>query len=325
MVENRILIGDVGATNARYALVSPLSGGYQEERVLLCKDYESCESSIAAYLELMEVSAVGGICLAVAGPVVNGEVNFPNNPWQVSRQRLSVFFGVSQVSLINDFEGLAFCLPHLRQDDLLQIGAVPSRSLKQENYQVGVIGPGTGLGAAGMIGRDDMQVPLVTEAGHVSFAPQTDLQVEVSRILHEQYDRVSNERVLSGHGLENIFGALRIINGLDRNGWTAAEIFSQVKSDPLAAQATAVMFEILGQVAGDFALSMGAFDGIFLGGGILQKNQSLLLRSDFRQAFENKGRQRYLMETIPTSLITHEQPGLLGATAYAMAKFSSGR
>ena len=321
MVENEILIGDVGATNARYALLSPLSGNYEEERVLLCEDYESCESSIAAYLNLVDRPAVDGICLAVAGPVIKGEVNFPNNPWLVAEEKLAMNLGITPVKFINDFECLAYSLPHLSQADLEQVGAVPSRSLERENYQVGVIGPGTGLGAAGLLSRDDFQAPVITEAGHISFAPQTDLQEKVLHALQARYERVSNERVLSGHGLENIFSALRTINGLDVSGWSAAEIFSQVNNDRLALQATAMMFEILGQVAGDFALSIGAFDGLYLGGGILPKHKDLLMRSSFRQSFEKKGRYRYLMETIPTILITHAQPGLLGVAAYATVEF----
>ena len=323
MADDLLLVGDVGATNARYALASTETGTYRDEQVLLCESFDSCEASIEHYLSHAGIADVQGICLAVAGPVVDGKVTFPNNPWKVQEARLSAAFGDARALLINDFAAVAMSLPLLSQSDLIPIGEHPAARQWPGDYCVGVIGPGTGLGAAGLICQGGSVARFITEAGHVGFAPQTDLQVEVWRVLSNRFERVSNERVLSGQGLENILSALYEVYDKSDDLLQAVEIFSLFGSNHLATQAVEMLFEILGQVAGDFALSVGAFDGIYLGGGILQKHQELLLQSRFRQSFETKGRQRYIMESIPTRLITHPQPGLLGAVAFAAAELAA--
>ena len=320
MADNLLLVGDVGATNARYALASTETGTYWDEQVLPCESFDSCEASIQHYLSHAGIDDVQEISLAVAGPVVDGKVTFPNNPWKVQEAVLSTAFGVARAMLINDFAAVSMSLPLLSQWDLIPIGEHPVGRQGPGDYCVGVIGPGTGLGAAGLICQGGSVARFVSEAGHMGFAPQTDLQAEVWRVLSNTFERVSNERVLSGQGLENILSALCGVYDKSDDLLQAAEIFSLFGSNHLATQAVQMLFEILGQVAGDFALSVGAFDGIYLGGGILQKHQELLLKSGFRQSFESKGRERHIMESIPTRLITHPQPGLLGAVAFAATK-----
>ena len=138
--------------------------------------------------------------------------------------------------------------------------------------------------------------------------------------LRERYDRVSAERFVSGPGIENIYWALCRIHGEQRPQLEAAEIFVRAsdRSNPRAAEAVQVFFEILGQVAGDYALALGARDGIFIAGGIVRRYPELLENSRFRSGFESKGRHRSLMERIPTRLILHEHPGLLGAAYCAL-------
>ena len=142
------------------------------------------------------------------------------------------------------------------------------------------------------------------------------MQLKVLKQLRQRYERVSEERMVSGPGLENIYWALRKIHGEKTNGITAAEIFSRVlaNEDVIATEATQLFFEVLGQIAGNLALALGAYDGVYLAGGILKRHPDLLKASNFRSGFENKGRHRSLMEKVPTSLILHPQPGLLGAS-----------
>ena len=325
MDDDIFLVGDVGATHARYALASADSGTYRDEQVLLCEGFDSCEASIEFYLSKVSTADVLGVCLSVAGPVVDGRVSFLNNPWQLQEESLGRAFGTARVHLINDFEAVAMSLPMLSDTDVIQIGKPPPRLWRQSGFQVGLIGPGTGLGAAGLFQQNGFMLPLATEAGHIGFAPQTHLQFEVWEVLSRRFERVSNERVLSGRGLENILSALYYINDVSSDLPKAADIISLVGIDDLATQAVDMLFEILGQVAGDFALSIGAFDGVYLAGGILPKNYELLRRSPFRRCFESKGRHRSLMENIPTLLIMHPQPGLLGAAACAVGEFRAGQ
>jgi glucokinase len=153
----------------------------------------------------------------------------------------------------------------------------------------------------------------------VGFAPETPVQHKVLRQLRKDFERVSNERLLCGPGLENIDRALCRIAGKPETHVGAAEIFSRVlaNEDTVASDAVAMFFEALGQVAGDLVLTLGAYDGVFLAGGILKRYPDLLKASDFRAGFEAKGRHRNLMEKVPLSLVLHPQPGLLGAALRA--------
>jgi len=217
---------------------------------------------------------------------------------------------------LNDFEAIAYSIPLLADTDIQTIGVVPSELAGKTEFTAAVMGPGTGLGIGGLLGRGGRVYPVSGEGGHVGFAPESPAQHKVLRQLRKEYGRVSNERLLSGPGLENIYKALARIHEQPEADITAAEIFSRVlaNEDTIATKATQLFFEALGQVAGNLVLTLGAYDGVFLAGGILKRYPDLLNASDFRAGFESKGRHRGLLESVPTSLILHPQPGLLGAS-----------
>ena len=222
-------------------------------------------------------------------------------------------FGIERVRLLNDFEAIAYSVPSLKEGDLLEIGLPEAEPLGDKDYTIGVLGPGTGLGCVGLARRGDQLVPLPSEASHGGFSPETQVQIDILTQLRERFDRVSSERLVSGQGVENLYWALTRIHHEKRTQLTAAEIFGATAEDnPRATEAVELFYEILGQVAGDLALSLGA-DAIFIAGGIAQRYPERLANSRFRTGFEHKGRHRSLMERIPTQLITHPQPGLLGA------------
>jgi glucokinase len=167
--------------------------------------------------------------------------------------------------------------------------------------------------------------PVVGEGGHAGFAPENRTQIKVLRQLRQRHERVSYERLISGPGLEGIYWALGKVHGKQTARITAAEIFSRVlaNEDVIATESVQLFYEVLGQVAGNLALVLGAYDGIYLAGGILKRYPDLLQTSNFRSGFENKGRHRSLLERIPTSLILHPQPGLLGASYCARELYRS--
>ncbi len=312
MNSHRCLIGDIGGTNARFALARANRPGYLEERVYACADHPSLEQAVRAYLDDVGLQGTDSICLAVAGPIVGGAVQFTNSRWRISEDPLRAAFATNRVRLINDFEAVAYALPLLGQDDYHVIGEPPPPDLTRAHYTVGVLGPGTGLGAAGLLRRGGLTAALACEAGHVGFAPETPVQRELLVRLQGRYERVSDERVASGAGLENIHWALN--PGRDGK-MDAAQIFAQAHSgDAAATRSVGLFFELLGQVAGNLALSMGAFQGIYIAGGIVGRHLPMLPASRFRSGFENKGRHRAIMEKIPTLVIKHPQPGLLGAS-----------
>jgi glucokinase len=314
-----LLIGDIGGTNARFAFAYPDAPGFFNELILSCADYETAELAIAAYLERSGGQQPTTICLAVAGPVMDNKVDVINNHWEIDGQQLCSSLSANSVRLLNDFEAIAYSIPLLVGNDVSTIGLVPSLVDGGSEFTLGVLGPGTGLGVGGLLGRDGRIYPIAGEGSHEGFAPETRLQYKVLKQLRKQHERVSTERIISGTGLENIYWALCRIHGKQDTRIGAAEIFSRVlsKEDPVATEATQLFYEVLGQVAGNLAMTLGAWDGIYLAGGILKRYPDLLKSSDFRSGFENKGRHRQLMEKVPTSLILHPQPGLLGASYMA--------
>jgi glucokinase len=320
MTDACLLIGDIGGTNARFALADNGAPGYSNELVLKCADFESATLAIEHYLQSINASSPDAICLAAAGPIVDQRVRFTNNDWNIAAVELAREFSIEAVQLLNDFEAIAYSVPLLSDGDCLPVGLPEAKALGDRDYTVAVMGPGTGLGAVGLCSRNGASIPIASEASHGGFAPESQVQIDMLAVLRERFDRVSDERLVSGPGLENIYWALTRIHGEQRQHLSAADIFAKNAdgSDPRAAESVQMFFEILGQICGDFALALGAHDGLFIAGGIVQRYPELVENSRFRSGFENKGRYRSLMERIPTQLILHPHPGLLGASHCAL-------
>jgi glucokinase len=314
-----LLIGDLGGTNARFALAAARDPGYTDEMVLECSAYDSAEDAIGYYLEETGAPKPGVICLAVAGPVVDHGVRFLNNTWSLDLRNLQARFPDARIRLLNDFQAIAYAVPRLGTGDVEAVGLPRSTIPQSRDFAVGLIGPGTGLGVSGLLRSGGRLHALSSEGGHQGFAPESKVQVAILEQLRQRFDRVSDERLLSGPGIQNIYRALCTIHDRQLVDRTAAEVFDRARdnSDEIASETVHVFFEVLGQVAGNLALALGAQDGIFIAGGIVQRYPDRLKSGPFRSGFENKGRHRSLMERIPTCLITHPQPGLLGASFLA--------
>ena len=320
MADRILLIGDIGGTNARFAIADPERPGFSDAMTLQCADYASADDAIRRYLGELSAAAPDVICLAVAGPVINGTVQVTNNHWTLNAVDIAADFGTSAVRLLNDFEAVAFSIPQLQAEGVEVIGLPDKKPALDEDFNIAILGPGTGLGTAGLIRRGQVVIPIVGEGGHVGFAPKSQVQVNILGALRSKFDRVSVERLVSGSGIENIYWALTQIHGEQRTQLSAEEIFTQSRDDgdSRASETVQMFFEILGQVAGDLALTLGATDGVYIAGGIAKRYPEMLQNSGFRNAFDNKGRHRALMERIPTLLITDDEPGLLGAAYCAL-------
>ncbi len=314
-----LLVGDIGGTNARFALANAKKPGFSHEKTYQCADFASAGQAIGAYLKETNADNPKVICIAAAGPIVDGVVRFTNNNWRIETSDLRNDFDTAGVRLLNDFEAIAYSVPWLQQSDIVSVGLPRPKNLKESDFTLGILGSGTGLGAAGLFKRGDQVSPIVGEAGHLGFAPETQVQLELLSQLRERFDRVSDERLVSGPGVENIYWALSKIRGEKNVQLSAADIFSAAADGgSAAAESVQLFFEILGQVAGNLALSFGAADGVYIAGGIVKRNLELVADSRFRTGFERKGRHRSLMENIPTQVILHSQPGLLGASYCAI-------
>jgi glucokinase len=248
MANETLLIGDIGGTNARFAIADPERPGFSDAMTLQCADYPSADDAIRHYLDELSADSPGVICLAAAGPVVENVVQVTNNHWTLDAADIAADFNIEAVRLLNDFEALAYSIPHLQVEDSLAVGLPEHKPLPADNFNVAIVGPGTGLGAAGLMKRGATIVPIVGEGGHVDFAPKSQVQIEILGALRSKFDRVSVERLLSGSGLENIYWALTRIHGEQRTQLSAKDVFAHggEGDDPRAAEAIHMFFEILG-------------------------------------------------------------------------------
>jgi glucokinase len=316
----KILVGDIGGTNARFAVVDVAASPWTIASAMEVEgQFADFAGALRAYLQRAGIAkAPSFISLAVAGPVTAGAVNFTNRQWRLSETELRRA-GFAHALLVNDFAALAFSVTALPPRDLHTIGP---ELAGLEGEPLSVIGAGTGFGAALLARFRGRAVPVATEGGHISFAPTDEKEIDVLHVLTRRFGQVSVERVLSGPGLERLHGAIAKINGHRSMALSAADIVAQADRDPDCHEAVEMFCAIYGAVAGDFALAHGARGGVYLAGGIAQKIEPLLAASSFRARFEAKGRMSDYVKAIPTRLIVSADAAFLGA-ARASLEFRS--
>jgi glucokinase len=307
------LVGDIGGTNARFALVDS-EHRVRNLHVYTAANYASLSEVIADYLErTMGRRHPPRAVLAVAGPVLDGEISFTNLAWTVSEGDLLATFEFEAVKLLNDFAAQALGCPRLDPEDLRPIGPAGLRGAGAD-CPIVVLGAGTGFGIAGLARGGLGDLAIATEGGHAGFAPNDEVEVEVWQRLHAKYGRVSIERLLSGQGLFDLYLILCELNQAEpvcRDEKAVMEAGGA--GEPAAAAALDRFCAILGSVAGDFALSFGARGGVFISGGIAPRMADRLAASQFRARFEDKGRLRDFVKDIPTPLVLHPYPAIIGA------------
>jgi glucokinase len=305
------LVGDVGGTNARLALVDE-GGHIRHPKTYSAADFGALGEVIGQYLE----TTVGRRCppravLAVAGPVVDGEIEFTNLAWRISEGELVGTFAFEAARLINDFAAQAMAAPVLDTDDLKPLGPMMKGA---EGAPIVVLGAGTGFGVAGLARSERGDVPIATEGGHAAFAPYDEVEAQVLSRLRKIHDRVSIERVLSGRGMFELYKALGDIRGVDTGLVDEKAVFAAGQAgDPLCSETLDRFCGILGSVAGDLALTFGARAGVYVSGGIAPRMVDRLNSGGFRRRFEDKGRLSDYTRDIPTSLIVHPYAALVGS------------
>lgn len=307
------LVGDIGGTNARFALVRPGTVELEFVQTLQCSDYANIDLACQAYFDQVGVTGVERACLAFACPVQGEEIKMTNNHWRFIRSDLAGQLGLKQLKLVNDFTAMALGMLHISDEEKVQLGGGESF----EGAARLVIGPGTGLGVSGLVKANDDWIPLSTEGGHISFAPADEVEVDLWRALVVRFGRVSVERILCGQGLLNLYQIMSAQQGSKPSCKSPAEVSMAAVggSDHTAVEALSRFCRILGGVAGDNVLTLGARGGVYLCGGILPKVRDFFIQSDFRNAFDEKGRFDDYMQKVPVWLCTAENPGLLGAAA----------
>ena len=182
---------------------------------------------------------------------------------------------------------------------------------------IGVLGPGSGLGVSGLVDSGSSWIALTGEGGHATMAPATDRESAVLDRMRRHIDHVSAERALSGPGLVNLYNTLAELGRMPAQGYTAAQITDLAvrAADSLCVETTTMFCAMLGTMAGNLALTLGARGGVYIGGGIVPRLGQTFVQSPFRQSFEAKGRFQAYLAAIPTFVVTHPLPAFLGCAA----------
>ena len=308
------LMGDVGGTNARFAVQEAPGSAPTQVVTYPSAEYDTIADALKAYVAQLTCARPLQAAIGIANPIVGDHVQMTNFHWSFSIEGVRKELGFDRLLLINDFTALALSLPALQPEHLRRIGTGGTADPKGA---VGLIGPGTGLGVSGLLHDTSGHfVPLGGEGGHVSLAPGNAREDRVVAALRDKFGHASAERALSGMGIVNLYEALCAIDGvaakaLDPAGVTGA---ATAGSDPRCVEAVEIFFAFLGSVAGNLALTLGSRGGMYIGGGIVPRLGDWIDRSAFRERFVAKGRFRDYLDGIPTWLIHAEtSPALIGA------------
>jgi glucokinase len=309
------LVGDIGGTNARFALAVEEGGRIAlfEPRSYANKSYPSPEAAIRAYLSDIGADRPEKAVLAVAGPINQGAIRFTNLDWELSEARLCSHGGLKCARLINDFAAQALGAIRVTPDKLLRLGPeIPTPS----ETTLAVLGPGTGFGVAGLIREPSgRELVLSTEGGHAGFAPTDETEIEIWRRFCK-HERVSIERILSGSGFYELYLALADIEGVQPTLPHQEEVQKAALNGDALAMATVDRFcRILGSTAGDIALGLGARGGVYVSGGVAGRMADQMAAGGFRQRFDDKGRFEGYMRAIPVWLVRDPFVALLGAAS----------
>ncbi len=303
------LLADIGGTNARFALCEDMI--VRDERQLRCADYAAIEDAVAHYLHSVgERRQVEAASLAIAAPLSGDQVSMTNHSWRFSISGLRQKQHWRRLIVLNDFTALAMAIRHLPEKELRQVGGIKHAS----EAPIALLGAGTGLGVSGLIYSGAHWLPLQGEGGHVSLAPGNEREAAVLQQLWRRFDHVSAERVLSGPGLVNLYTALCELDDVAVQTYQAADITDHALSNSCAQCREAVdMFcGLLGGVAGNLVLTLGARHAVYIGGGIVPRLGDFFAQSMFRRRFESKGRYVEYLRPVPVYVINSAQPAFVG-------------
>ena len=334
-----LLCGDIGGTKTILRLVEVNSDSQSfktvQEKQFVSAEFVDLVPMVKSFMTEFSLEQPSSACFAIAGPVVNNQSHLTNLNWQLTTERLEQELGIEKVSLLNDFAANSYGVLGLKESELAVLQ--PGKAIPEQT--IAVIGAGTGLGESFLICQKGQYNVFPSEGGHADFAPRNDLELELWRYLYQKLGQkhISVERVVSGQGIIGIYQFLRDTEFAPENkviapkirAWeTSAEsgidpgqviaLGSQEEKDPLCVKAIAMFVEAYGAAAGNLALKVLPFGGIYIAGGIAAKNLEAIKQGNFLKAFADKGRMDHLLKDIPIYVVLNPQVGLLGSILYAL-------
>lgn len=312
-----VLVGDVGGTNARFALLEEPNAPPQVFSSAPTADFPDIETAIGQIVLAATSLRPRSAILDMAGPISGDEIPLTNGPWVLRPREIIRRTGVEDVIILNDFEALAMALTALESADLAPIGAASEAAPGAK----AVLGPGTGLGVGALIQAGGLWIPVPGEGGHVALGPAEADEFEVWRNIEPELGRISAEALLAGRGLVRLYRAVALTDGVAPAHDQPAEVTAAALAgaDTTAVRTLSLYCRLLGRVAGDLALTIMARGGVYVGGGIPPRILPFLQAGEFRRAFEAKAPHEELMATIPTWVITRANAAIPGLAAFASA------
>lgn len=325
-----ILAGDVGGTKVHLALYSFADGRLKavRERKFPAHEFASLDAAVKTFLADGSTEEIVAACFGCPGPVRDGRLKLTNLAWTLDARELARLLGIEHVFLINDLEANGYGIPELAAESVETLQAGDASAVGNR----GLIAAGTGLGEALLIWDGTRHRPIASEGGHCDFAARTEREIALLEYLRRKLGgRVSWERVVSGLGIQNIYGFLRDVEKIDEPEWLRERMTEEDPnavigrcaedgSSELCRETMQTFAAAYGAEAGNIALKVLATGGMYLGGGIAPKALKVLASGGFMQAFLDKGRLSPLLESIPVRVILDESCALLGAAAYAEAR-----
>jgi glucokinase len=313
--EPEVLVGDVGGSTVRFALARRGKAGIElgHMAVRRCVDHAGMAEAISDFLAETGRPRPRAGAIAIAGPIIGDRAQLTNHPWSFSIAETRRRVGLERLEVINDFTAVALALPLLTPDERRQVGG----GAAEPDLPIGAIGPGTGLGVSGLVRAGRRWVALKSEGGHASFAPMTERESRIADLLRRRLGHVSWERILSGPGLVNLYGAIAELAGEPAEDLPPEAVTTRglAGSCRLCREALEIFCAALGTAAGNLALTLGARGGVYIAGGIVPQLGAFFAQSGFRARFESKGRLSDYVQAIPTFVVTAAHPGLIGAAA----------
>ncbi|XSG82968.1 MAG: glucokinase [Methyloligella sp. ZOD6] len=307
------IVADIGGTNARFAVADLATLALSDFKSVTCAEHESIVEAATAYAKGL-AKPPAKAAFAVAAPVTGETVDFTNSPWGFERKELGRAMGLDGLLVLNDFQALAMSLPYIAGEDLTQLGGAEP---VEKGTKV-VLGPGTGLGTAGLVWSEAGWVAIPGEGGHINLAPAHIDHLPLLKRMMGDREHLSAERVISGLGLCDLYRCVAAEKGEELEDLAAPDIVRRARerSDPIAVETLEHFVAWLGSFAGDAALMLGARGGVYLGGGIPMRIVDILQQGTFRHYFESKGRMKdAFLAAIPVYVIGAKAPALQGAAA----------
>jgi glucokinase len=312
-----ILVGDIGGTHSRLALAERHTEGWRLTQLQVRPTTPAIGGLIRDYLSALGAPALELAAFGGAGPLAaDGSIQLTNSDCVLEPAALAQAAGVARALVVNDFAAIAQAIPILGRDELRPCGGGNA----QPRAPRLVIGAGTGLGVAGLVRAGGGWQVLAGEGGHADLAAADAEQAGVLAKLHARFGRVCAETVLSGPGLVRLYA----VRAPDRSLSASAVAEAAWRGEQEALHTVRLFARWLGGFAGNLALTLGAQGGVYIAGGIVPAWGERFPQAEFRAGFEDKPPYADWLRAIPSYVVTHPQPGLLGLAELAGAR-SAGR